>query len=122
MTEPKARSFAGGTNIAMKVPASLHDEAVAFYRDTVGLPYLGSDGTTEIFEFGAGRLWLDRVERATHAEVWLEILTGDVDEGAARLARSGARIADELEPLDGVDGHWIIDPGGTVLLLNRSGE
>lgn len=122
MTEPRTRRFEAGTNIAMKVPASLHDEAVAFYRDTVGLPYVGSDGTTEIFQFGASRLWLDRVEHATHAEVWLEILTDDVDEGAVHLAGSGARIADELEPLDGVDGHWIIDPGGTVLLLNRSGE
>jgi hypothetical protein len=114
--------FRAGTNIAVKVPAGLHEATVAFYRDTVGLAHLGSDGTSEVFGFGGCRLWLDRVEHATHAEVWLELTTDDVDAGAEELRRSGARVADELEPLGDVQGHWIVDPGGTVLLLSRTGD
>ena len=109
--------FAAGRNIAVKVPAALHERTVAFYRDTVGLPVVAEEAATVGFEFGSMTLWIDRVEHATHAEVWLELSTADVEAGARRLTDAGARVADEIEPLGDAPWHWVIDPGGTVLLL-----
>jgi hypothetical protein len=113
-------TFNPGANIAVKVPASRHAATVAFYRDTVGLPHLGTEGAAEIFGFGGIRLWLDRVDHATQPEVWLELTTDDVEIGARVLEAAGARITDEIEPLGDLDGHWIMDPAGTVLLLTTS--
>jgi hypothetical protein len=106
-----------GHNIAVKVPAGLFDATVRFYRDTVQLPVAAERDTSVGFSFGPMVLWLDRVEHATHAEVWLELSTPDVETATATLVAAGARKADEIEPLDRADRHWIIDPGGTVLLL-----
>jgi hypothetical protein len=106
-----------GSNIAVKVPAGLFDSIVRFYRDTVALPVVDERDSSVGFEFGSMVLWLDRVEHATHAEVWLELSTTDVDASTAALVGAGARVADEIESLDRTDRHWIIDPAGTVLLL-----
>ena len=114
----EAADFRPGCNIAVKVPSGRFDATVAFYRDTVGLTPVPSETGSQGFEFGDTRLWLDRVEHATHAEVWLELSTSDVDRGAAVLASGGARVADEIEPLDGRSAHWIVDPAGVVLLLS----
>lgn len=119
MTHRTDPAFRPGRNIAMKVPASLHDATVAFYRDTIGLEHVATEGTTEVFAFGGVKLWVDRVDHATHAELWLEVAADDVGAGAEQLAAAGGRIVDEIEPLDGVEGHWVIDPGGTVLLVSR---
>ncbi|WP_379654032.1 hypothetical protein [Pseudoxanthomonas sp. UC19_8] len=35
------------------------------------------------------------------------------------LAQLGGPVRDELEPLDGVSGHWTSDPNGTVLLVRK---
>jgi len=109
-----------GSNIAMKVPAGLFDETVRFYRDAVALPVLEERESSVGFGFGSMVLWLDRVDHATHAEVWLELSTSNVRSAAEKLAAAGARIADEIEPLDREDRHWIIDPAGAVLLLTPS--
>jgi len=114
----EGRRFVPGRNIAIKVPVALFDAAVSFYRDAVGLVPVESEPGSQGFEFAGMRLWLDRVAHATHSEVWLELATDDVAAGAEALASAGARVADEIEPLGGRDAHWIIDPGGTVLLLS----
>src|SRR3954453_6707280 len=67
-----------GSNIAMKVPAGLFDATVRFYRDAVALPVLEERESSVGFAFGSMVLWLDRVEHATHAEVWLELSTSNV--------------------------------------------
>ena len=110
-------ALGAGSNIAVKVPAGLYDSTVCFYRDTVALPVVEERASSVGFEFGSMVLWLDRVEHATHAEVWLELSTSDVEASARLLEAVGARVADEIEPLDRDDRHWIIDPAGTVLLL-----
>ena len=56
--------FAGGRNIAMKVPPHLWDATVQFYRDVVGLKVRKHTPTlppTVGVEFGANQLWIDRV-------------------------------------------------------------
>ena len=109
-----------GSNIAVKVPAGLFDATVRFYREAVALAVIEERPSSVGFAFGSMVLWLDRVEHATHAEVWLELTTTDVETAALDLSASGARIADEIEPLDRADRHWIIDPAGMVLLLTPS--
>ena len=105
-----------GRNIAIKVPAHRWDEMVAFYRDRIGLA-LRRDGPDSIaVAFGEITLWLDRVPQQSQADVWLELITDDPD---AALARLGSPQRDELEPLDGVTGHWTSDPAGVVLLLRK---
>lgn len=120
MAEPADGMFRPGGNIAVKVPSAFYQQTVAFYRDVVGLAHVASHDRTEVFAFGETRLWIDDVAHATHAEVWLEIVTDDVDDGAARLEAAGGVVVDQIEPLGDLDGHWIRDPAGTILLLSRS--
>ena len=113
-------ALGAGSNVAVKVPAGLFDSTVRFYRDTVALAVVDERDSSVGFEFGSIVLWIDRVEHATHAEVWLELSTSDVEGSTSVLVAAGARLADEIEPLDRNDRHWIIDPAGTVLLLTPS--
>lgn len=115
-------SFRAGQNIALKVPSFKFAETVAFYKDVLGLPYLGARQGSEVFQFGAVRLWIDDVPSATSADVWLEVRTDDVVVAADWLTGQGVPIRDELEPLDGFDGHWISDPSGNVLLMCNLSE
>ena len=112
------RSIRGGDNIALKIPSYCYEQTVAFYRDTLGLPFarheLGSPG----FEFGRNTLWLDHVPRYARSDVWIQVRTADVDEVAARLAAQGVPIREEVEPYDDVPGHWISDPSGVVIRLS----
>ena len=72
--------FSAGTNIAMKVPAFEYAETVTFYRDILSLPLITTEEVSTVFEFGAMRLWIDRVEHLSQAEVWLEVLCSDAAE------------------------------------------
>ena len=110
-------AFRGGDNIALKVPAFQFEETVRFYRDIIGLPEKGREGSSRAFQFGPVTLWVDRVEGASRTDVRLELFTEDADDAADWLARQGTPVRDELEPLDGVRGHWISDPAGVVHLL-----
>jgi catechol 2,3-dioxygenase-like lactoylglutathione lyase family enzyme len=105
-----------GKNIAIKVPLHRWEETVAFYRDPVGLRLAKQSPDTVAFEFGAMTLWIDRVERQSQVDVWLELFADDPD---LELARLGSPKRDELEPLDGVHGHWASDPAGVILLVRR---
>lgn len=105
-----------GKNIAIKVPLHKWQETVAFYRDRVGLKPIKETQETLAFAFGAITLWIDRVERQSQVDVWLELFADDPDQALARL---GSPKRDELEPLDGVRGHWTSDPAGVVLLVRN---
>lgn len=105
-----------GRNIAIKVPAYRWEETVAFYRDRVGLAVRRELDASVAFAWGEMTLWIDRVETQSQVDVWLELLADDPDEALSRL---GSPQRDELEPLDGVTGHWTSDPAGTVLLVRR---
>lgn len=105
-----------GRNIAIKVPLHRWADTVAFYRDRVGLPVAQELADSTAFAFGAMTLWIDRVERQSQVDVWLELLSDEPDQA---LDRFGSPKRDELEPLDGVTGHWTSDPAGVVLLVRK---
>jgi catechol 2,3-dioxygenase-like lactoylglutathione lyase family enzyme len=114
--------FAGGPNLAMKVPPHQWDATVAFYRDVLGLPELppvDSEPPSAGFAFGACRLWIDRVAATSQAEVWLEITTDDPAAAAAHLAAApGVARVDEIEPLaPGSPRFWISSPAQVVHLV-----
>lgn len=111
--------FAGGRNLAMKVPPHQYDATVQFYRDVLGLaelPTPGDAGTS--FAFGAMRLWIDRVPTMTQAELWLEVITNDPAAAARTLAAAGVVRCDAVEPLpEGFAGFWITNPAAVVHLV-----
>lgn len=119
MTTP---NFAGGRNIALKVPAHLFEATVAFYRDTLRLPVLGDEDGSPIFAFGPVRLWVDRVPRLSQPELWLEVVADDMPAAQRHLEDQGVTRCDEVEPLPkGFPGFWIAGPGGIVHLVDGSG-
>lgn len=105
-----------GKNIAIKVPLHKYEETVAFYRDKVGLKVAKELTNSVGFAFGNMTLWIDRVEKQSQVDVWLELFTDDPDRALEHL-ESPQR--DELEPLDEVNGHWTSDPAGVVLLVRN---
>lgn len=105
-----------GKNIAIKVPLHKWAETVAYYRDKVGLPVKKELKASVGFTFGDMTLWIDRVEKQSQVDVWLELFTDDPDQALKHL---GSPLRDELEPLDEVNGHWTSDPAGVVLLVRN---
>lgn len=61
-------------------------------------------------------LWIDKVERQSQTDVWLELFSDDPDMALEKLQ---GPLRDELEPLDNVNGHWTSDPAGVVLLVRN---
>ena len=116
--------FKGGPNIAMKVPPHQHTATVAFYRDVLALEVLEtSTDDTVVFKFGNSKLWIDKVNTVSQAEIWLQVLTDD-SAGADRLLnKAGIARCDEIEPLpDGFDGFWISNPASIVHLIDGAGS
>jgi len=108
--------IAPGKNIAIKVPLHKWAETVAFYRDRAGLAVVKESSNSIAFAFGSMTLWIDKVEKQSQVDVWLELFTDDPDKALETL---DSPKRDELESLDDVKGHWTSDPAGTVLLLVR---
>ena len=115
--------FKGGPNIAIKTPPGDYIRTVMFYRDTLGLEVLSEDERSVSFAFGANRLWIDKVDALSRAEVWLEVVAKNVKSAEDRMARDGVRRCDEIErlPLD-FDGFWIANPAGIVHLVASTEE
>jgi len=105
-----------GKNIAIKVPTYKWLETIEYYRDRVGLPIKKTLKESIGFEFGEMTLWIDRVERQSQTDVWLELFTDDPNAAVDRL---GSPVRDSLEPLGGVEGHWTNDLAGVVLLVRK---
>jgi hypothetical protein len=105
-----------GKNIAIKVPLHKWEETVAFYRDRVGLTVAKELSNSVGFVFGSMTLWIDKVEKQSQVDVWLELFTDDPD---AALTALGSPKRDELEPLDDVNGHWTSDPAGVIVLVRN---
>jgi catechol 2,3-dioxygenase-like lactoylglutathione lyase family enzyme len=120
--QPESPRFGAGRNIAIKVPKHRYDATVAFYRDVLRLPHVGSYAASETFEFGSLRLWIDCVPHQSQVDVWLEVRSDDPDAAARWLQERGTPVRDELEPLGDMPGHWVSDPAGVVLLLARTDE
>ena len=115
-----SRLIVGGLNIAMKVPSHQYEATVAFYRDTLGLePFTEKPGNVG-FIHGPNRLWIDRAESFTQAEVWLELFTPDFPAAADRLGNGGVVRNDAIEDLgEGFRGGWFINPAGIVHMVRE---
>lgn len=119
-TQPR---FAGGRNIAMKVPAHQWEATVAFYRDVLRLEVLPNDGPSAAFRFGEACLWIDRCAQLSQAEIWLEVQTDDLAAATERLAAANVVRCDAIEPLPaGFKGFWIVNPAGIVHLVAHPSE
>lgn len=114
-------AFAGGRNIAMKVPPHLWDATVAFYRDVLGLAVVEHAPTVPpsvCFAFGVNQLWIDRVDAMSQAELWLELTTSDAPSAAAHLAASGVVRRDEIERLpEGSESFWVQNPASIIHIV-----
>jgi hypothetical protein len=107
-----------GRNIAMKVPPHRFDETVRFYAEVVGLNMIADLLPDIVFEFGPMRLWIDRVETLSQSEIWLELVTPNVNDAAKHLESHGTTRCDPIEPLpEGFGGFWIASPCDIVHLV-----
>ncbi|WAE51919.1 VOC family protein [Stutzerimonas frequens] len=117
-------TFQPGRNMAMKVPAHEYASTVAFYRETLRPKELtpsDADGEqTPRFAFGDKVLWLDRVAGISQAEIWLEVVTDDLDAAADFLQHRHCARRDEIEPLpDGFRAFWISSPTNIIHLVSE---
>ena len=116
--------FAGGRNIAMKVPPHQWEATVRFYRQTLGLRELDNPYTSGPqavgFAFGSNRLWIDRVPGMSQAEVWLQVTTEDTTAAAEHLEVEGVIRCDEIEPLGTTAAFWITNPASIVHLVSET--
>ncbi len=112
--------FAGGKNIAMKVPPHQYDTTVAFYRDLLGLEQIGGPAGDAVgFKFGPNNLWIDKVQSMSQAELWLEIVTDSTADAAKALANADVVRCDDIENLgEGFDGYWVTSPASIIHLVN----
>jgi catechol 2,3-dioxygenase-like lactoylglutathione lyase family enzyme len=115
--------FAAGRNIAMKVPPHLYDATIQFYRDVLGLREISKHAPSIGFEFGSSNLWIDRVPGISQAEIWLEVVTRDLDAASAHLDAAGVVRCDDIEPLpQGFQGFWISSPASIIHLVCKEDE
>lgn len=120
MKESHPPKFFPGDNIAMKVPSHEFEATVSFYRDIVGLRLVEEAAPAFVFEFGDKRLWIDKVDHISQAEVWLEIRTDDIQGAQEYFESRGIVRRDEIEPLpDGLAGFWIVSPSNIIHLVTR---
>ncbi|MCQ2030170.1 VOC family protein [Stutzerimonas zhaodongensis] len=117
--------FQLGRNIAMKVPAHEYERTLAFYRETLALkdltPVDAEGAQTPRFDFGGKVLWLDRVPGISQAELWLEVVTDDLEHAADFLQNHDCVRRDEIEPLpDGFRAFWISSPTNIIHLVSES--
>lgn len=122
MATDQPPTFTGGRNIAMKVPPHVWEETVRFYRDTLGLPEIANPydtGPESVgFEFGANRLWIDRVPTMSQTELWLQVTTDDPVAAAEHLRAAGVARCDEIEPLGTSSAYWVTSPASVVHLVS----
>lgn len=101
------------------MPLHKWDDTVVFYRDRLGLTVTRELTASIGFDFNGFTLWLDRVPHQSQTDIWLELFS---DDPGAALDHLQTPARDELEPLDGVTGHWTSDPAGVVLLVRKPHE
>jgi catechol 2,3-dioxygenase-like lactoylglutathione lyase family enzyme len=115
--------FAGGRNIAMKVPPHIYETTVHFYRDVLGLKTIETHSPSVGFEFGSNQLWIDRVPGLSQAETWLEVITNDISAASEHLKSANVVRCDEIEPLpEGFHAFWVSSPASIVHLVCKDAE
>ena len=116
--------FNAGRNIALKVPSHEYNRTVSFYRDVLGLETeesVSDAGESVVFQFGDKRLWVDNVDSISQAEIWLEVVTDDIDAASAYLEGKDCTRRDDIEALpEGFRGFWIAGPSNIIHLVTGS--
>jgi hypothetical protein len=70
-------------------------------------------------EFGDKRLWIDREDQISQAEIWLEIVTNDVESAEKHLRNKGVIRRNRIEELpEGFEGFWITNPADIIHLVS----
>jgi len=113
--------FQPGRNIAMKIPPHEHQDTVRFYREVLRFKEIPTDGKddTPRFQFGDKVLWLDCVPGLSQCEIWLEIITDNIEHAAEYLKAQGCSRRDEIEPLPaGFKAFWIASPSNIIHLVS----
>jgi hypothetical protein len=104
----------------MKIPPHEFDHTVEFYRDIPGLPILEEEAPTIVFEFDGKRLWLDKADHMSQAEIWLEIQCDNVEAAAEYLKSRRMNRCDAIEELpEGFKGFWVSNPANIVHLISQ---
>jgi len=116
--------FTPGKNIAMKVPVHEFDKTVTFYRDILGFQEIDASSPADIdsviFKFGDKNLWIDKKSEISQAEIWLEIMTDDIESASAYFEESNCVRRDEIEPLpEGFKAFWLANPANIIHLINE---
>jgi catechol 2,3-dioxygenase-like lactoylglutathione lyase family enzyme len=120
MNTPDRPYFQGGANIAIKVPEYKFEDTVRFYGEILGLEQLEGTEASVCFRFGPNKLWIDRMHNYSRSDVWLEMLTDDVERARDYLNHRKGPRQDEIKNLPGdLDGFWISDPAGTIHLVEK---
>ena len=116
--------FSPGKNIAMKVPSHEFEKTVAFYKDVLGFKIKEAASPDNMesatFEFGDKNLWIDKVPGISQAEVWLEVITEDIEKASKYFEEKSCVRRDEIEPLpEGFQGFWIANPANIIHLITE---
>lgn len=114
-----------GKNIALKIPSHEYQSTVRFYRDVLRFTELTPDGSDETprFDFGGKVLWLDCMPGLSQSEIWLEVVTSDIDKASEYFKEQGCYRRDEIEPLpEGFRAFWISSPSNIIHLVSSSGD
>jgi catechol 2,3-dioxygenase-like lactoylglutathione lyase family enzyme len=100
------------------------DRAVAFYRDTLGLPFLFRvpEQPMAFLQCGQTRLYLATPEPGFHSQPVLYFSVSSIDDAFAELRSKGVEFRDEPHVVhsDGTTELWLAffaDPDGCVLAL-----
>ena len=117
-------TLAGSTIGQVHISVTDVDRAVAFYRDTLGLPFLFRvPGQPMAFlQCGATRLYLATPEEGFHSQPLLYFTVTAIDEAHAALYEKGVEFRDEPHVVHRDDSVelWMAffsDPDGCTLAL-----
>ena len=102
----------------MKIPSVFYREVLRF-KEITGT---NADDTPK-FQFGDRVLWLDCAPGLSQSEVWLEVVTTDIDKAAEYLKEYGCRRRDEIELLpEGLKAFWVASPSNIIYLVSSSND
>lgn len=107
--------FKPGKNIAIKVPPEQFEQTVFFYEDILGYQQINASSPDQresvTFKYGDKHLWIDKVSSLSQAEIWLEIITDDIEQAVQYFENYKVVKKDEIEHLpDDFKGFWISSP------------
>jgi catechol 2,3-dioxygenase-like lactoylglutathione lyase family enzyme len=117
-------SFEGLSRIGqVRIAVRDVDRAVAFYRDTLGMPFLFQFPGMAFFDLNGTRLMLvDPASRDFGGKSVIYYRVGDIGQAHAALTERGVEFSDAPHVVHSDDGHelWMCffdDPDGNVLAL-----